>query len=500
MSATPQPGVVAASNLADLLERAAEEVPEPPRSLKRLGFGSLAFFGPGVIIASLTIGSGELVWVPRAVVALGPPILWAIFYGIWVKAVINYMGNKWYALTGETSTHALARVIGPWYVALLGITILAVMPMWATTLGALSANIVWTSAFGKAVDIRHVWIGVVLFTLGVLIGVNVRKKSFVFLEKLKTVILLTMFFLFWVAALFTVRPDWGAILAGMFIPQVPAAYEPWVQAAAPDIWALPMILLIGTALGSLGGGIQDYVGYVAMLKEKGWGLLGSRLSDQITSAYHGAGRRFTVPLPEAPHLVEKLKTRMRAVGLDCFMSYAAVFLVTIPVVILCLYVLRPIQAAPTGLAMFEAQAMWLTGMHPALGVIWWVGAFAAIWGTFYGLWEVYSWTIYDVARTFKRFRDVTVETVKLYLWPYILIASGILFLTGAAIPWLAGFAAALTHLFALALWGFSLVYIDQTQLPKAYRAPIWLVALVIIGAGVYLPFGTIALLQALRLM
>ncbi len=59
----------------------AIRIPEPPENLRgRMNLGAaLTFFGPGAIIASLTIGSGETVFATRVGAVFGYAVLWTAF-------------------------------------------------------------------------------------------------------------------------------------------------------------------------------------------------------------------------------------------------------------------------------------------------------------------------------------------------------------------------------------------------------------------------------------
>jgi len=482
--------------LREKLSKAAEELPEPPDELKRFSLKTLKWFGPGAVIASLTIGSGELVWTPRAFTALGYAVAWLVFYGIWVKGVIQYLANKWYAVTGESSTHVLSRFFGTWFTIFLAIIILIVMPQWYAVLGTLSAQIIWISVFGKAANLTLIWAVVVAVTVAIVATAAWLGKSYSVLEWVMIALCAAMTILFWIAVFVAVRPDWGSFFANTLIPRPIPEYEDWALKAARDIVGVPPWWLAGTALGALGGGIQDYVGYVGMLKEKGWGILMSKLADEIKMIYYDIPRRAKVPLPEEPEKVRKLMTWVNGVKADVVISFFLVWFITMATAILSVEILRPQHLIPSGLSLVEYQAKWLAAIHPALSVMWWLGAFAGIWGTFYGLWDAYTYTIWELLRSAKRFANITTNTVRKYLWPYLIAVGSFYVLSGWSLPWLAGFAGALTHLFGLAIWGLALLYCDQKLLPKPYRAPIWYVAIVVVGALVYLVYGTLQVIQS----
>ncbi|MEM1525139.1 MAG: Nramp family divalent metal transporter [Nitrososphaerales archaeon] len=480
-------------DLAFMIKEGVEKAPTPPnlRSWKAL----FTIFGPGAIIASLTIGSGELVWTPRAAAAFGYVMIWAFFYGVWVKCVIQWLANRWHVLTGESASLATKRVIGVWFNVFMLACILAVMPMWMNILSSLSAMTAWT-AVGKPGSVHPFWIAIVVLTLILLVYSAKIGKAYAVVEKISQALLWLMFIFLWLAVIIGTRPDWGAFVSNLFIPRAIPPYEPWIEKAAPDIWSLTPFMLLGTALGALGGGIQDYVGYQAMLKERGWGILSYERYGEFVKIYHELGRIKT-PLPEDSDSISKIRQWLKVPAYDTFLSFFMVFIVTTPAVILTIEVLRPLKMAPSGLALVTAQVKWLTEtIHPTLGVIWWIGAFFAFWGTYYALWEVYNWTVYDMLRcSFKRLADVSINKVRLYLWTYILIVGAIFYATGFSLPILAAFASAATHLFALSIWGIGLLILNLFYVPKAYRVNPIIAILVVIGSIVYFIYGIITLIQ-----
>ncbi|MEM2347605.1 MAG: hypothetical protein QW267_04935, partial [Sulfolobales archaeon] len=134
------------SEFEKLYKEVVEAVPEPPEELKKLSIKSVVkYFGFGALIAAIGVGSGELIWTPRAAAAFGYVITWAFFYGVWTKAVIQYLGMKLFLLTGEPPSHALKRVFGGWIVIFLAAMFISVTPFWFVSLGTLSAQIIINS-------------------------------------------------------------------------------------------------------------------------------------------------------------------------------------------------------------------------------------------------------------------------------------------------------------------------------------------------------------------
>jgi len=483
--------------LESTFKEVVETTPEPPNELKRLTLSSvIKFFGLGAIIASVGIGSGELIWAPRAAAAFGYIMTWTFFYGVWTKAVIQYLLMKWFTLTGEPPSHAMRRVIGGWFVVLLAFLFVAVTPWWFVALGRLSAQIV-INAFGLPMAMEMpTYIAIMLVTLGIIVGSAYIGKAVKVLEWVQTAILLVMIVLFWIAVGVATRPDWGAFFAYMFVPIVPPGYEPWVKEVAPDIARVPVMWFILPALGALGAGIHEYIGYAAIFDEKGWGAPASPKWQSFRKLLYDIPRAVKIPLPSGDSGKSKLMIWRRASILTVLIGFIALWITTVPAIVLSIEVLRPRHLLPDGIKLTAAQAEWLRVIHPSLTFMWWLGAFVAMWGTFYGIWEVYVWTLHDFLRSFKRFANLERSTVRKFLWPYYLVMATAIYFLGFSIPYLASFASAVLNVFSTGLVGLAFVYLELTQLPKEYRAPWWYLIFTVGGGLLYAFWGLVNIAQA----
>src|SRR3712207_4093530 len=111
----------------------AIQIPAPPENLRgRMSVGTaLAFFGPGAIIASLTIGSGEVVFASRAGAIFGYAVLWAMVAALVAKGALVYASNHYITVTGEHPMSRFAKIFpGPrgWFPILLLITVVLSFP------------------------------------------------------------------------------------------------------------------------------------------------------------------------------------------------------------------------------------------------------------------------------------------------------------------------------------------------------------------------------------
>src|SRR3712207_1329158 len=114
-------------------------IPEPPENLRgRLSLGTaLAFFGPGAIVASLTIGSGETVFATRVGAVFGYAVLWTAFITLLAKGALVYAYNHYITVNGERPMARFARIFpGPrgWFPIVLLIAVVLYFPSFSSGL------------------------------------------------------------------------------------------------------------------------------------------------------------------------------------------------------------------------------------------------------------------------------------------------------------------------------------------------------------------------------
>ena len=92
----------------------AMRYPELSDELKARGFGAmLRIFGPGAIIASVTIGSGETVFASRGGAVFGYAMRWCFGGGGLMKFVQVYTSARYITLTGEHPIERWKYLPGP---------------------------------------------------------------------------------------------------------------------------------------------------------------------------------------------------------------------------------------------------------------------------------------------------------------------------------------------------------------------------------------------------
>ncbi|MDP7640401.1 MAG: Nramp family divalent metal transporter, partial [Candidatus Hydrogenedentes bacterium] len=82
------------------------ELPAPDKPL-------LKMMGPGIVMAGIAIGSGELIMWPWITSVVGANLLWAAAIGIFLQLWINVEVGRWTVVTGESPFTGTIRVIKP---------------------------------------------------------------------------------------------------------------------------------------------------------------------------------------------------------------------------------------------------------------------------------------------------------------------------------------------------------------------------------------------------
>ncbi len=316
--------------------------------------------GPGAIIASLTIGTGELIFSARAGILFGYSILWVFALLLVFKGVMVYTLARHLVLTG---VHPLARWVdlpGPrgWLPMSLLVTASLLFPVWvgfhSGVIGTLLSQTIGLDLYA----------GAALVLGGTLL--LVVSGGYARLERIQLAIVAGMV-LGVLVSLALLRPDIMAMLEGMVVPRW-FEYPPWMindpryaSLAQRPIWSE-----LGTYVGVIGGSSFDYLAYAAYLRQKGWGN-----ADGST-----------------PKPIEAAKHDLSFVRTDLLVSFAAVMIISTAFVASGHLVLAPVKEIPNDNNMLNLQATFLTRLHPWLYPLYVAGAFLTMLGTLYGTIEV----------------------------------------------------------------------------------------------------------------
>ncbi|MEM7235725.1 MAG: Nramp family divalent metal transporter, partial [Planctomycetota bacterium] len=337
-------------------------------------------FGPGAVVASLTIGTGELIFSSRGGALFGYRILFLFFLVSLLKWALVVGLARQFVLTGVHPYRRLVSVPGPrgWFVFMLfGMGVVCV-PIWVSFHSGVVGNLVaWITGtkgeLGGAVDS--------LWGAGVLTGILalVFVGGYTVLERVQIVIVATMLLAAGIT-LFLYDPDWIAMLYGAFVPQT-LAYPDWVSTKYPQVAEQPIWVEATRYVGVIGGAGYDYLAYTSFLRSKGWGRsdLGEASEAELQE------------MAENPRHPTRLW--LRAPLIDCSMSFLLVVGFSAVFVASGSLLLGPAEQIPDEHNLLNLQAQFVTDIHPWLLPLYVTGAFLAMTGSLYGTIEV-GMTIY----------------------------------------------------------------------------------------------------------
>ncbi len=243
----------------------------PGQSLPGRPLQWLMLFGPGAIIASLTIGTGELIFSSRGGAIFGYRVLFLFVIISLLKWGLVVAASRHIVLTGVHPYQRMVELPGPrgWFPLVLFLIAAVALPIWISfhsgVLGNLLAWLTGTSeSLGGAAD--YVW-GTATLTVVMTIALV---GGYTTLERIQLLIVAAML-LGASVTLIIYRPDWVALLLGAVVPRS-FAYPSWLSTEYPHIAAQPVWVETTRYVGVIGGAAFDYMAYTSFVRDKHWGL------------------------------------------------------------------------------------------------------------------------------------------------------------------------------------------------------------------------------------
>jgi len=453
---------------------------EPPPALRRLSARAIArYVGPGVIIASVTIGSGELVLASRSGALFGYALLWCFLYGGIFKCVQVYTATRHFTLTGEHPMVGWCGLPGPkfWFPLLIAVPAIGLMPVAFSAipemLGGFIHRLSGAAMQGppvgswEFVEFRiNAWTTLVLCTCLTLALLSSESL----LERVSMVVL-GVIVVCVACSVCVLGADWIDLLAGLFVPSVPE-FPDFIQGAkyAEEFRDRSPWLEVSLYLSAVGGGAYDYIGYIGMLRTRRWGLAGRRIATRAELDQAVASGN-----PQRLVNIERGLQWTRAPFLDTVISFFFVILVTLLFGILGAIVLHPESVLPANNDLLNEQEAFLTVLHPQLRWVYRTGVFLALIGTLYGAFEVYQRTFTEsVAAIMPRPPSATQDR-----WLRRAVVA-YCFFGGLLMTWLpksmAGsivdrmtFGSVVSGAASCGLWCFAMLWLDRVRLPPELR-------------------------------
>lgn len=380
----------------------SEEIPnaDPPAlPLPRTATEWLTVFGPGAVVASLTIGTGELIFSTRGGALFGYRILFVFVLISMMKWGLVIASARHMVLTGVHPYRRMLDLPGPrgWLPLMLLLMCALCLPVWiafhAGVIGNLTSWITGTrEMFHGAMD--YVWGG------GILIAVTILTASggYSMLERVQLVIV-SVLLLFSTITLFLYNPDWLELLLGLF-PQS-LSYPEWVPERYPQIAENSVWVETTRYVGVIGGAGFDYLAYTSWLREKRWGVLPAVSTEQQLNEIAAD--------PQHP-----IRKWVRAPFVDATISFVLIIGFSAVFVASGALILNPREIVPDEQNLLNLQARFVTQIHSWLLPLYVSGAFLTMIGTLYGTTEIAVSIADEILRSFAvKWDDLHARRLKL---------------------------------------------------------------------------------------
>jgi Mn2+/Fe2+ NRAMP family transporter len=401
--------------------------------LKKSRLRYLKYFGPGAILASMTIGAGNIVLAPR-VGAWAVPLyssLWIVTFAMFSKGFIAYMATRYTLLSGEHIMDLFARFKPKGWINFISLIILVLLlPFMIATFLTILGNAV---ALFTNIGNYFIWgvsIGLFFAFLG-LIG------TYELLQKIQLVFALFLAFGA-IVAIVIVKPNFLDIFINSINIQIPKVAT-WVT--SEDILAVPVLMQLGAVYGTMNGVYFDFTAYFTWWRLKTKNKKLSLKSEEFTG-----------------------------MKVDLLLSLIIVAIFTISFMAAGALILGGKQIVPNGIDLISAQQNIYSSINVIVGdIIFPVAIFVVIGGTIYAgldgipriikVWSnPLSKKIKDMK--FKRFQGYIVLYLLLTSVPLMLYQSPILLMTVYLL---------VAGVFAMWLLGWGALYANQKYLPEEKR-------------------------------
>lgn len=215
----------------------------------------LKYFGPGAVIACMSVGAGDIVLAPR-IGAWAVPLysaLWIITFALITKGLTAYLATRYSLLSGEHIMSLFARVRPRGWINIVSLIIgFALLPFMIATFLTILGNVITLFTGTGDFIIWGAGLGLAIALLGLI-------SSYKIIEKIQLVFVVFLS-IGAVIAVAVVHPDWIAVLKGLFTPQIPTV-APWVT--AEDIIAVPVMLQLAAIYGTMHGAYADFTAYIS---------------------------------------------------------------------------------------------------------------------------------------------------------------------------------------------------------------------------------------------
>ena len=473
-------------------------MPIPVPSLKEADLPArkkplVKMMGPGIVMAGLAIGSGELIMWPWITSIVGAQLLWAAAIGIFLQLWINIEIGRWSIVTGESPFTGMVRVIKTIvYVWVFMIVVGKFLPGWARETGIALRDLIFGPGHSSP---PWVWTAIVFAAVAaILFGPKVIYKaverSIMFLI---VVIVVGLIYVVWeIGSKDLFIAMWDGVTNIFDFPDFPVPVFADDGSIRDE---LSFSRFFGAVVFAGAGGLGNLY-YAYYLREKGIGM-GARMPTLMSAAHKHETKEMDTGYmyPETEENQKRFRDWFRYVVTDQVLFFWLLGSFTMFLFIFgALAVLHPIGLVPDrGSLVWDLASILEESMGTSGRYLFLVVGMAALFSTQLGGVDGGSRIFSDLLHTNFKFG----KWFKLEQWYLILVSTTMII--GTFSVWffeqydIAGldflFISALIGGFAMALYVPLLLYMNLTHLPKSAR-PGWSnIFFMVIASAMYIGFA-----------
>lgn len=472
---------------------------EKPSIRKYLKY--LLFFGPGAIIASMTIGQGQLILGPQIGAWAKYGLLWLITANI-ASYIFCYIGTRFTMLSGlnvmDIFSHKFRR---GWINWLLLVIILIFLPVFtATIITTIGQSLSWI-LFGSPNTDLYIVLGIGICLFAAFLILNARYK---FLEYVQAFFIVILGVGAVISAVLVLQSVTGVDYVDMFTSffkfgNVPS-YPNWVD-GVNGFTKTPVPMLMLGYLGTLTISMIPLVGYLGWIKVKRWGIFRNKkdpdgFEEESMERFKKDKGKITY-LPNSIKEVKKSRKLMIPLKIDLVIAFLVVSIVSAAYVICGYFLLGPRPDGsillPTDINLIETQARIFTEISPILKPLFQISVFFAFFGTIYAGFEAAARMIFQTSKNIiPKLKQIAYKRYLIYLILYILVTGiplSIMIYKGLSFFLLLSLTLLFIGVVGVLFYGIAVIYMSQKILPEKYRlSPIGLLLGIIAIVLMVLPF------------
>jgi hypothetical protein len=450
-------------------------LPEPPKASHLLG--------PGIVLAAMGIGMGEMIMWPRMALMWGPGVLWLALVGFTIQYFVQMEMSRWVTATGESFFQATARMGFKKAFSWLFFFSAPIIYFWPGWIG--TAGQILSFSFGAPFGEASWQIFAVLGAVAILVLLTVSPVVYNIIEKVMTgAIIISSVLVIVVTFTFATPARIFEVIRGF------VSFGYW----NPEMGSRLFIPFVVGSIAYAGPSGMQQIWYTLWCRDRGMGM--GAYMGRITGLF---GREESIPDTGYTFDTSDKEEERKWKGWRRYCNFdAMVLFYAMSIILTFFYVLLQLGALSIDPTLIELERTGqslaiISGMGEVfkhnLGSLaakmFYLVAFLQIWNTGFGVYDGYArgqadLIYYNIPRA---------RRVHLSKWYYV-------FLYGTLIPACAAFFIAKKPLvlvtmgtwlaaFAMAFYCPLLAYVNNRLLPKELR-PSWFQTLwLLIGAAFY---------------